>query len=110
MITDSFSLEEPIIKPEMIYRRSEKLLDVCLITFSWKIFQEARNMEGSKVVGTLSAASGKYDIISLPIEGRRVGIFLSTVGAPACGGFMEDAYALTGAESFILFGSAGTLD
>ena len=33
MITDSFSLEEPIIKPEMIYRRSEKLLDVCLITF-----------------------------------------------------------------------------
>ena len=110
MITDSFSLEEPIIKPEMIYRRSEKLLDVCLITFSWKIFQEARNMEGSKVVGTLSAASGKYDIISLPIEGRRVGIFLSTVGAPACGGFMEDAHALTGAESFILFGSAGTLD
>ena len=99
MITDSFSLDEPIIKPEMIYRRSEKLLDVCLITFSWKIFQEARNMEGSKVVGTLSAASGKYDIISLPIEGRRVGIFLSTVGAPACGGFMEDAYALTGAES-----------
>ena len=110
MITESFSLEEPIIKPEMIYRRSEKLLDVCLITFSWKIFQEARNMEGSKVIGTLSAASGKYDIISLPIEGRRVGIFLSTVGAPACGGFMEDAYALTGAESFILFGSAGTLD
>ena len=109
MITDSFRKEKPIIEPKMIYERKESL-DVVLITFSWKILEKARKMEGSEVIASLSAAGGNYDVIKLPVTERRVGIFMSTVGAPACGGLMEDVNALTGAESFILFGSAGSLD
>lgn len=110
MITDQFIDEEGIINAPLFYKRREKTLDVCLITFSSEIFNFALNMEGSSVLSEISAASGRYQIVQLPIKERRVGIFLTPCGAPAAGGFMEDVNAITGVENFILFGSCGSLD
>lgn len=110
MITESFSFDKPIIEPWMFYGRKEKTLDICLITFSHKIFKEAEEMEGTSVLTELESAGGKHPVLLLPVKEKRVGIILSPVGAPSCGAFMEDCHALTGVESFILFGSAGALD
>lgn len=105
---DFYRDEKPLIEAEMCHGKATEL-DVVLITFSHKIFNEAKRMEGSETVAELSAASGKYEVVLLPAKERKVGIFMSTVGAPACGGFMEDVHALTGVKNFILFGSAGSL-
>lgn len=110
MITDSFNDEKAIIEAEMIYGKNEKTLDVCLMTFSHEVFKKALEMEGSVVIGQLSVAMGKFQVVKLPIKEKRVGIFLSPVGAPAAGGFMEDCSALFGVDTFILFGSCGSLD
>ena len=110
MITDQFINEEEIICAEKIYGKREKILDVCLITFSHIIFSFAKNMKNSSVIAEMPAAGGVYEVIKLPVENKRVGIFLSPCGAPAAGGFMEDVNALTGVEDFILFGSCGSLD
>ena len=110
MITEQYIYEEEIIKASDCYKKREKILDICIITFSYKIFSFAKEMEGSEVVGELFAASGVYEIVKLPVKEKRVGIFLSPCGAPAAGGFMEDVNAVTGAENFILFGSCGSLD
>ena len=110
MIIDQFIDEEEIIRPPGFYKRKEKILDVCLITFSHEIFSFAKNMEGSVVVGEMHAAGGVYEIIKLPVKEKRVGIFLSPCGSPAAGGFMEDVNAVTGVENYILFGSCGSLD
>ena len=110
MIIDQFIDEEEIIRPSSFYKRKEKILDVCLITFSHEIFSFAKNMEGSVVVGEMHAAGGVYEIIKLPVKEKRVGIFLSPCGAPAAGGFMEDVNAVTGVENYILFGSCGSLN
>ena len=45
MIIDQFIDEEEIIRPPGFYKRKEKILDVCLITFSHEIFSFAKNME-----------------------------------------------------------------
>ena len=110
MIIDQFIDEEEIIRPTSFYKQNEKILDVCLITFSHEIFLFAKNMEGSVVVGEMHAAGGVYEIIKLPVKEKRVGIFLSPCGSPAAGGFMEDVNAVTGVENYILFGSCGSLD
>ena len=110
MITEQFLEEKEIISPKCFYGEREKLLDVCIITFSYIIFSSAKDMEGSKVIATVPSAGGNYEIIKLDVKEKRVGIFLSPVGAPAAGGLMEDINALTGAENFILFGSCGSLD
>ena len=65
MIIDQFIDEEEIIRPPGFYKRKEKILDVCLITFSHEIFSFAKNMEGSVVVGEMHAADGVYEIIKL---------------------------------------------
>ncbi|MGN1163658.1 MAG: nucleoside phosphorylase [Candidatus Ornithospirochaeta sp.] len=109
MIDKAFRIERPLIEADMFYKKKADL-DVVLITFSHKILSEAKAMEGSVTAAILSAASGEYEVVKLPVKDRNVGIIMSTVGAPACGGFMEDAHALTGARNFILFGSAGSLD
>ena len=95
MITDQFLEEKEIISPKCFYGEREKLLDVCIITFSYIIFSSAKDMEGSKVIATVPSAGGNYEIIKLGVKERRVGIFLSPVGAPAAGGLMEDINALT---------------
>ena len=110
MITEQFLEEKEIISPKCFYGEREKLLDVCIITFSYIIFSSAKDMEGSKVIASVPSAGGNYEIVKLDVKERRVGIFLSPVGAPAAGGLMEDINALTGAENFILFGSCGSLD
>ena len=96
MITEQYIYEEEIIKASDCYKKREKILDICIITFSYKIFSFAKEMEGSEVVGELFAASGVYEIVKLPVREKRVGIFLSPCGAPAAGGFMEDVNAVTG--------------
>ena len=88
MITEQFLEEKEIISPKCFYGEREKLLDVCIITFSYIIFSSAKDMEGSKVIATVPSAGGNYEIIKLDVKEKRVGIFLSPVGAPAAGGLL----------------------
>ena len=95
MIIEQFLEEKEIISPKCFYGKREKLIDVCIITFSYIIFSSAKDMEGSKVIASVPSAGGNYEIIKLGVKEKRVGIFLSPVGAPAAGGLMEDINALT---------------
>lgn len=84
MIIDQFIDEEEIIKPSSFYKRKEKILDVCLITFSHEIFSVAKNMEGSVVVGEMHAAGGVFEIIKLSVKEKKSWHIPFSLWGPSC--------------------------
>src|SRR5699024_7039274 len=47
---------------------------------------------------------------AFPFQGKEIGIFLSPIGTTAVGTFVSEANWITGAERFVMFGSAGCLN
>ncbi len=111
MITDSFSLaSEPVISPAMIKGRGEKTADVCILTFSHVIFENALSSLPCRKVAEIASCRGNMPIYALDHGVKRVAFYLAPVGSTGASNTAIEANWLTGAEKFILFGSAGCLD
>ena len=83
--------------------------EVCLTTFSEKIIQKIAELDTVKETAQLYTANGTVPIYEIEYAGKRVGFFVSRVGAPACVAALEEVIAL-GAKKIVLFGSCGVLD
>lgn len=111
MITDSFDDKTPpIVNLYDFYGERKKLADICLITFSRKIFQKIPEEYQCKQIACIEAANGEWPIYCFDFAGRRIAFYLSAIGSAAASEFAIEANWLTGAEKFIMFGSAGSLD
>lgn len=100
----------PVISPAEIYGPQKHLISTILITFSQVIYQTVQASFPCRTIGEIPACNGSTPILAFPFQGTEFGIFLSPVGATAAGTFVVDANWLTGAEHFVLFGSAGCLN
>ena len=111
MITESFSLaSEPVITPGMIKGKGEKTADVCILTFSHVIFENALASLPCREIAVIKSCRGDMPVYALDRGGRRVAFYLAPVGSAMAANTAIEANWLTGADKFILFGSAGCLD
>ena len=100
----------PVITPAEVYGPQKHLISTVLITFSQVIYQTVQASFPCRTIGEIPACNGNTTILAFPFQGKELGILLSPVGATAAGTFVVDTNWLTGAEHFILFGSAGCLN
>lgn len=83
--------------------------EVCITTFSASIIEDFVKRNTAKVIANLYSANGTIPVYEIKYAGKKMGLFLSRVGAPACAAGLEEIIAL-GAEKIVLFGCCGILN
>ncbi len=111
MLFDAFDPSgEPIITSEMFYGPVRDLADVCIVTFSDEIAAEVLRVYPCEELAAISCCNGDILIYGFPHRGRRLAFYLSGIGSSQAATCVIEAHQLTGAEKFVMFGSAGSLD
>ena len=83
--------------------------EVCITTFSESIIKNFVENNTSKIIANLYSANGIIPVYEINYARKKMGLFLSRVGAPACAAGLEEIIAL-GAKKVIQFGCCGILN
>ena len=111
MITESFDNQsEAIITPGAFYGEKAFITDLAIGTFSREIYPAVLAQYPNEQVGAIHAANGIRPIHLLDVDGMKVAFYLSGIGSTAAATDAIEVNWMTGADHFILFGSAGSLD
>ena len=82
MIINSFDPESPaIISPGDFYGEARQLCDVCIVTFSHVIFSHVLETFPNEKAAEIHACNGYTPIHLLTVDGRKIGFYLSHIGA-----------------------------
>lgn len=111
MITDSFdNVTSPVIEPKSFYGEPKHICDICIVTFSYQIFDEIIKSFNCEKIAEIIACNGITPIYVFEYNNRKIAVYLSAIGASLAGTYVIEANHFTGATKFIMFGSAGCLD
>ncbi|MCR5610702.1 MAG: nucleoside phosphorylase [Clostridiales bacterium] len=110
MITDGFSRDKAIIGPENIYMERGDYFRVCLCIFSPALLDGLLSLYPHRHVSSFGTVKGECPIYAFETDGKTIGAFSMSVGSALSATELIDVNYLTGADSFIVFGSAGALD
>lgn len=83
--------------------------EVCITTFSHSIIKNFVDNNPTKIIANLYSANGTLPVYQVEYANKKIGLFLSRVGAPACVAGLEEIIAL-GAKKIVLFGCCGILN
>ncbi|MCI8465060.1 MAG: nucleoside phosphorylase [Lachnospiraceae bacterium] len=97
------------INPSDTTEKIDGFPEVCITTFSEGIIRKAAQGSAAKVIAHLYSANGAIPVYEIEYHKKKMGLFLSRVGAPACVAGLEEIIAL-GAKKIIQFGCCGVLD
>lgn len=111
MIHNTLDLEsEPMLTPELLYGRQEKICDICVITFSEAAINWAlEHLECSRAA-IIRSANGDRPIYLTDVNGAAIAFYLTYMSSPEAAGCLEEARCLIGADRYIMFGACGSLD
>ena len=111
MIIHDFDPETPsMIDLSVFYGPRQHQADKCLILFSKEIHDHLLEKYDCTVVGRIGACNGSIPIYSFSLDGESVVFYLSAIGSALASGFCYEVHWQTGARSFVMFGSCGSLD
>lgn len=97
------------INPEDFTKRIPDFPEVCVTTYSEQIIHEFVSSNGLKEIAYLYSANGTIPVYEINYAGKKIALFLSRVGAPACVAGLEEIIAL-GAKKIVQFGCCGVLN
>lgn len=110
MITDAFDNSEVLFGPKNFYGEQKHLCYKCIIVFSEQIFAYMLETYTYEEAGIIRCCNGITKVYVFEIDGMKIAGYLSHIGSAMAGGDVIDVNWLTGANKFIMFGSAGSLD
>ena len=112
MITNSFDPDSgAIISPASIFGEQKKICDIAIGTFSREIYPAVLERYPNEQIAEISAANRIKPVHLLTLdENMKVAFYLSEIGSAMAGTDVIEINWKTGADKFILFGSAGALD
>lgn len=111
MITDSFDdRTKTLIRLEDFYGEQGHAAERCLLVFSRRLHDELLELFPCRRVGVIVSVNGETPIWCFDLDGKPLAFYLSPVGSTMAAQYCIEANWVCGAESFILFGSAGSLD
>ncbi len=97
------------INPSDVIERIPGFPEVCITTFSEGIIRDFTRNNETRVIAELFSANGTIPVYEIEYAGKKMGLFLSRVGAPACVTGLEEIIAL-GAKKLVQFGCCGVLN
>lgn len=110
MITDSYDEKsEPIVRLENFYGERRHLLRKCILIFSQKIYEAMLERFSCRQIAEVSACNGAIPVWAFEYEGETLAFYLTPIGSALAAGTLAEVSHLTGAVSFIMFGSCGSL-
>ena len=101
---------EPLLTPEAVYGKHEKICDVCVITFSYKVIEWALQHLNCEQVAEIGCCNGNRPIYLTEWKGKKIAFYMTLISAPAAAACLEEALCLTGCREYVVFGSCGTLN
>ena len=111
MLTETFDKDtEQMISPEAVYGVREKVCDICIVTFSDVVVEEIRKNFDCTTVAEIGSVNGGRPIYLLEYKGKKIAFYMTMISSAAAGACLEEARCLTGAGSYIMFGSCGALN
>lgn len=111
MITDSFDgKSEAIITPEAFFGEKKEEQDLAIVTFSREIYAEVLGSCPNEIIGEIRSANSTKPIHRITVDGMRLVFYLSSIGSALAATDVIDVNWQTGADRFLMFGSAGALD
>lgn len=111
MITDSFDNKtDPVFTLKDFYGERKTALDTCIILFSKEIYETVLSACPCTKIAEIRAVNGDAPIYKFAHEEKEIAFYLSAIGATGTAEYCIEANWLTGAERFIMFRSAGSLD
>ena len=111
MIIDSYDAESaPIVTLESFYGPKKHLVKKCIVVFSNVIYDYMLQTFSCEKIAEIGACNGNIPIWSFPFESERLAFYLTPIGSALAGGTIAEVNHLTGASTFVVFGSCGSLD
>lgn len=97
------------INPEDTIIAEPGFPEVCITTFSDAMIDKFVSLNQAEKIAELYTANGITPIYGISYKGKRIALFLSRVGAPACIAGLEEVIAM-GVKKIVLFGCCGVLN
>ena len=111
MIHETFDNKTaPLLTPEAVYGKHEKICDICVITFSCKVIEWALQHLNCEPAAEIECCNGNHPIYLTEWKGKRIAFYMTLVSAPGAATCLEEAVCLTGCRNYVIFGSCGTLN
>ena len=110
MITDAFDKSEVLFGPKDFYGEQKHLCGKCIIVFSEVIFEYMLETYAHEKAGVIRCCNGMTTVYIFEIDRMKIAGYLSHIGSALAGSDVIDVNWITGANKFIMFGSAGSLD
>ncbi len=112
MITNSFDTKsEAIISPASLFGEQKKICDIAIATFSREIYSAVLERYPNEQIAEISAANRIKPVHLLTLDDHmKVAFYLSEIGSAMAATDVIEINWKTGADRFILSGSAGALD
>lgn len=112
MITNSYDPKsEAIISPASIFGAQKKICDIAIATFSREIYPAVLERYPNEQIAEISAANRVKPVHLLTLDNdMKVAFYLSEIGSAMAATDVIEINWKTGADRFILSGSAGALD
>lgn len=111
MIHETFDpTSAPLITPEHFYGVHPPCCSICLILFSEQIHRHLLDTFPCEKVGEMGACNGKITLYKTEYQGVPFVFYLTMIGSCGAGTCIEETRCITGAEHFVMFGSAGCLN
>jgi len=101
---------ESLINLDIFYGPKQNIIKKCLVLFSENIKNYLLDNFKCEQISALKACNGAIPIYSVDYEGEKIGFFLSPLGAALAGTTVIEVSHMTGAKTFVMFGSCGSLD
>ena len=112
MITSSFDPNSgAIISPASLFGEQKRICDIAIATFSREIYPAVLERYPNEQIAEICAANRIKPVHLLTLDHElKVAFYLSEIGSAMAGTDVIEINWKTGANKFILFGSAGALD
>lgn len=110
MIMSAFDKSEALFGPKDFYGEQKRLCDKCIVIFSEVIFEYMLETYIHEEAETIRCCNGMTAVYIFEMDGMKIAGYLSHIGSALAGSDVIDVNWLTGADKFIMFGSAGSLD
>ncbi|MCO5215643.1 MAG: nucleoside phosphorylase [Thermomicrobiales bacterium] len=109
-IQDTFDpLSPEIFQARRIIDPIPDFPEVVIVTYTRRIFDLMLEQHDAIEIGRMYTSAMIHPVYVFESNGVRLATYLSSIGAPASAGLMEEAIAM-GATTFLYFGSCGALN
>ncbi len=111
MITDSFDpLSGAVVTPAALFGERKNICDIAIATFSREIWPAVLGRYPNEQIGEITGANRVKPLHLLTVGKMKAVFYLSEIGSALASTDVIEVNWKTGADRFIMFGSAGALD